>query len=152
MSVRKIVLLILSILVLGFGLYGIISVFVQLPSLREEILTMFSDPQISSVFPDHENIVNVIIGITVAIACVSSAIVFVPGILGLLVSLGKYKGGVHIVFAWIYVIFAGLGLIVSIVGYIKASHFDWTALINVFALAVVIAFLVIAKQIKEEEY
>lgn len=152
MSVRKIVLLVLSIFVLGFGLYGIISVLVQLPSVREEVLSMFSDPQISSVFPDPENIVNVIIGITVVVACISSAILFVPGIFGLLVSLGKYKGGVHIVFAWIYIIFACLGLVVSIVGYIKASQFDWTALINVFELAVVIAFLVISKQIKEEEY
>ena len=152
MSVRKIVLLILSIFVLGFGLYNIISALVEVPSLREEVLDIFSDPQISSVFPNPENIVSVVLGITIVIACLIGGFYIATGILGLLASLGKYKGGAHIVLTWIYLILCGLGLVISIVGLIKGSPFDWSIILSVLEVAVAIAFIVIAKQIKEEEY
>ena len=152
MSVRKIVLLILSIFVLGFGLYNIISTIVALPTAREEVLEMFSDPQISSVIPDPERIVNVAIGITVFIACVSGAFYIATAVLGLLASLGKYKGGAHIVLTWIYLVLCALGLLINIVGLIKGAQFNWTIILSGFEVAVAIAFIIIAKQIREEEY
>ena len=152
MSVRKIVLLILSIFVLGFGLYNIISVFVELSSVREEVLDMFSDPQIGSVIPNPEQIVNVAIGITVAIACLIGVFYIATGVLGLLASLGKYKGGAHIVLTWIYLVLCALGLIINVVGLFKGAQFDWTIVLSGFEVAVAIAFIIIAKQIKEDEY
>ena len=152
MSVRKIVLLILSIFVFGFGLYNIISVLVELPSVREEVLEMFSDPQISSVISDPEKIVNVALAISVVVACVSGAFYIATAVLGLLASLGKYKGGAHIVLTWIYLVLCALGLIINVVGLIKGAQFSWTFILSVFEVAVAIAFIIIAKQIKEDEY
>ena len=152
MSVRKIVLLILSIFVLGFGLYNIISTIVDIPASREMVLEMFSDPQFSSVFPDPEGFVNAIVGVAVAFACLGAAFYFATGILGLLASLNKYKGGAHIVLTWIYLVFSAIGLLIGIIAIIKSAQFDWTILLSVLRVGVGIAFIIIAKQIKEEEY
>ncbi|MDE6666978.1 MAG: hypothetical protein K2K38_01360 [Clostridia bacterium] len=152
LSVRRIVLLVLSIFVLGFGLYNIISAIVELPSVREQVLGMFSDPQISSAIPDPEKIVSVVLGITIAIACLVCAFYLATGILGLLASLGKYKGSAHIILTWIYLILCALGLIITIVGLVKGSPFDWTIILSILEVAVAITFIIIAKQIKEEEY
>ena len=151
MSVRRIVLLILSIFVLGFGLYNIISIIVELPATREMALEIFSDPQISSVIPDPENIVSVIVGISVALACLGAAFYFATGILCLLASLGKYKGGAHIVLTWIYLVMGAIGLLFIIVAQIKAAQFDWTVLLGVLRIGVGVASIIIAKQIKEYE-
>ncbi len=152
MSVRKIVLLVLSILVLGLGLYNVISTIVEIPAAREEVLGMLSDPQFSSVIPDPENLINVSIGITIAFSCLGAAFYFATGILGLLVSLGKYKGGAHIVLTWIYLVLGAIGLLISVVGLFKGAQFDWTIIISILRVGVAIAFIIIAKQIKEEEY
>ncbi len=152
MSVRKIVLLILSIFVLGFGLYNIISTIVEIPAAREEVMAIFSDPQFSEFIPDPERIINVAIAITVVFSCLGAAFYFATGILGLLVSLGKYKGGAHIVLTWIYLVLSALGLLIGIIGMIKSAQFDWTILLSVLRVGVGIAFIIIAKQIKEEEY
>ena len=151
LSVRRIVLLILSIFVFGFGLYNIVSVVLELPAAREEVLGMLSDQQISEYIPDPEQIVNVAVGIAVVMGCISSAILFAPAVLGLLASLGKYKGGVHIVFAWIYLVFACIGLIVSIVGFIKAEQFDWISLVSILEVGVIISFIIFSRQIKDGE-
>ena len=152
MSVRKIVLLVLSILVLGLGLYNVISTIVEIPAAREEVLSMLSDPQFSSVIPDPENIINVAIGITIAFSCLGAAFYFATGILGLLVSLGKYKGGAHIVLTWIYLVLGAIGLLISVVGLFKGARFDWTIIISILRVGIAIAFIIISKQIKEEEY
>ena len=149
MSVRRIVLLILSILVLGFGLYDIISVFVQTPELREEILSMFSDPQISAVISDPERIVDVVIGIATFFACIGGVFYLVTGLLGILAAVGKYRGGAHIVLTWIYLVFCAIGLITSIVGFITMQQFDWSVLLSIFEIGVAIAVIIVSKQIKE---
>ena len=152
MSVRKIVLLVLSILVLGFGLYNIISIIVELPAAREEVLEIFSDPQISAVIPNPESLVNIALGLSVVIACLGGVFYFATGILGLFVSLGKYKGGAHIVLTWIYLVLCALGLLISVIALCKGTPFDWTIILSVLRVGVGIAFIIIAKQIKEEEY
>ena len=153
LSVRRIVLLVLSIFVLGFGVYNIISTIIEIPAAREMVLEMFSDPQISSVISDPEAIVNVAVGVTIAISCLGAAFYFATGILCLLASLGKYKGGAHIVLTWIYLVMCALALLISVIAMIKAAQFDWTVLLSVLRMGVAIASIIIAKQIKyEEEY
>ena len=151
LSVRRIVLLILSIFVLGFGLYNIISVIVSLPAAREEVLEMISEIPVEGFNIDPEVIVNVAVGIAVAIACLIGAFYLATGILGVLAAVDKYKGGAHIVLTWIYLVLCGLGLIITVVGLIKGSQFDWTVLLNVLEVAVAIAFIIIARQIKDGE-
>ena len=153
LSVRRIVLLVLSIFVLGFGLYNVISTVVALPAAREEVLEIFSDPQISSVMPDPELIVNAAIGITVALSCLGAAFYFATGILCLLASLGKYKGGAHIILTWIYLVIGAIALLINVVALIKTAQFDWTVIVDVLRIGVAIATIIVAKRIKyEEEY
>ena len=153
LSIRRIVLLVLSIFVLGFGLYNVISTVVALPAAREEVLEIFSDPQISSVMPDPELIVNAAIGITVALSCLGTAFYFATGILCLLAALGKYKGGAHIILTWIYLVIGAIALLINVVALIKAAQFDWTVIVDVLRIGVAIDTIIVAKRIKyEEEY
>ena len=151
LSVRRIVLLVLSIFVLGFGLYNIISTIVALPAAREMVLEIFSDPQFSSIIANPEGFINVVLGLAVVFSCVGAAFYFATGILCLLAALGKYKGGAHIVLTWIYLVMCALGLLISVVALIKAAQFDWTIILDVLRVGVAIASLIIAKRIKSEE-
>lgn len=153
LSVRRIVLLVLGVFVLGFGVYNIISTIIEIPAAREMVLEIFSDPQISAVISDPEAIINVAVGMTIALSCVGAAFYFATGILCLLASLGKYNGNAHIILTWIYLVTGALGLLISVIAMIKAAQFDWTVLISVLRMGVAIATIIIAKQIKyEEEY
>ena len=151
MSARRIALLVLSICVLAYALYNIITTLVQLPELREETLNMFSDPQISAVIPDPTKIVDLVVGIAIFSGCLGAVFYCATGILGIVASVGKYRGGAHIVLSWIYVIFSALGLIITVVGFIMLKQFDWSVLLNVFIVAVGIAVIVIGKKVKEGE-
>ena len=115
LSVRRIVLLVLSIFGLGFGVYNIISTIIEIPAAREMALEIFSDPQISAVIPDPESIINVAVGVAIAFSCLGAAFYFATGVLCLLASLGKYKGGAHIVLTWIYLVMCALALLISVV-------------------------------------
>lgn len=152
MSVRRIVLLVLSIIVLGFGLYNIISTIVQASAMREQVLDMLYSMSMGESGINLEGIVDVAIGITIAISCFGAAFFFATGILGVLASLKKYKGGAHIVLTWIYLVFCALGLLINVIGLIGGAQFSWTIIFSVLRVGVAIAFIVISKQIKEEEY
>ena len=151
LSVRRIVLLVLSIVIIGFGLYSIIDTFVQIPTLHEQFLEIVKQ-SLGDLIPDVERAVNVAIVISVVVSCSAVSLIFLPGIFGLVASLGKYKGGVHVVLAWIYFALCAIGLLINIVALIKGAQFDYAVIINGLEFAVIIAFIVISKQVKAEDY
>lgn len=149
LTARRIVLLILSIIVMGFGLYSVIGVVVGIPALREESLKILSDPQFGEFIEEPEKLVNIVVGIAVAFSCVGGAYYLLTGLFGLFFSLGKYRGGAHVVLTWIYLVLCGIGLVLNIIGLIGGARFDFSIVLNIIEIAVAITFIVICKQLKE---